>query len=51
MAQIAWRSLLDNHGRFIGLANYVRYVSTPSIGVSIVNSLTVALAAMSVRCV
>jgi len=48
MAQIAWRSLLDNHGRFIGLANYVRYVSTPSIGVSIVNSLTVAVAAMAV---
>ena len=46
MAQIAWRSLLDNQGRFIGLANYVRYVSTPAIGVSITNSLVVALAAM-----
>jgi len=47
MAQIAWRSLLDNQGRFIGLANYVRYVSTPSIGVSITNSLVVAFVAMA----
>jgi len=47
MAQIAWRSVLDNNGRFIGLANYVRYVSTPAIGVSITNSLGVALAAMA----
>ena len=47
MVQIAWRSLLDNQGRFVGLANYVRYVSTPSIAVSITNSLTVAFAAMA----
>jgi iron(III) transport system permease protein len=47
MAQIAWRSLLDNQGRFIGLANYVRYVSTPAIGVSITNSLVVSLLAMA----
>ncbi|HTO10350.1 MAG TPA: putative 2-aminoethylphosphonate ABC transporter permease subunit [Candidatus Binatia bacterium] len=47
MAQIAWRSLLDNQGRFIGLANYVRYVSTPAIGVSITNSLAVAFMAMA----
>lgn len=47
MAQIAWRSLLDNNGRFIGLANYVRYVSTPAIGVSITNSLFVSLLAMA----
>src|SRR6185503_9483679 len=47
MAQIAWRSLLDNQGRFIGLANYVRYVKTPAIGVSITNSLTVSFVAMA----
>ena len=47
MAQIAWRSLLDNDGRFIGLANYVRYVSTPAIAASITNSLSVSLAAMA----
>jgi iron(III) transport system permease protein len=47
MAQIAWRSLLDNQGRFIGLANYVRYVQTPAIGVSITNSLTVSFVAMA----
>jgi iron(III) transport system permease protein len=47
MTQIAWRSLLDNQGRFIGLANYVRYVQTPAIGVSITNSLTVSLVAMA----
>ena len=46
MAQMLWRSLLDNSGRFVGLANYVRYFSTPAIGVSIVNSLTVSLIAM-----
>ncbi len=47
MAQIAWRSLLDNQGRFIGLANYVRYVQTPAIGVSITNSLVVSFVAMA----
>ena len=47
MAQVIWRSLLDNQGRFVGLANYVRYVSTPAIGVSITNSLSVSLAAMA----
>src|SRR5262249_7849869 len=47
MVQIAWRSLLDNQGRFIGLANYVRYVSTPAIGVSITNSLLVAFLAIA----
>jgi iron(III) transport system permease protein len=47
MAQIAWRSLLDNQGRFIGLANYVRYVQTPAIGVSITNSLAVSFVAMA----
>ena len=43
MAQVLWRSLLDNNGRFIGLANYVRYFRTPSIAASVTNSLSVAL--------
>ena len=42
MAQVLWRSLLDNGGRFVGAANYVRYVSTPAIAASITNSLTVS---------
>src|SRR5262249_5264627 len=46
MAQVLWRSVLDNDGRFIGLANYVRYFRTPSIAASITNSLTVSLIAM-----
>ena len=33
MAQMIWRSLLDNSGRFVGLANYVRYFGTPAIAV------------------
>jgi len=47
MAQVLWRSLLDNDGRFIGLANYVRYFRTPAIAASITNSLTVSLIAMA----
>ena len=46
MARIVWRSLLDNQGRFVGLANYVRYVETPAIAASIGNSLAVSLTAM-----
>ena len=46
MAQVLWRSLLDNDGHFIGPANYVRYVRTPAIADSITNSLTVSLIAM-----
>jgi iron(III) transport system permease protein len=46
MAQVLWRSLLDNGGRFVGPANYVRYFSTPAIAASITNSLSVSLAAM-----
>jgi iron(III) transport system permease protein len=46
MAQVLWRSLLDNDGRFIGLANYARYFRTPAIAVSITNSLAVSLIAM-----
>jgi iron(III) transport system permease protein len=46
MTQVLWRSLLDNDGRVIGLANYARYFRTPAIAVSITNSLTVSLIAM-----
>jgi iron(III) transport system permease protein len=46
MAQVLWRSLLDNDGRFLGLANYARYFGTPAIAASITNSLSVSLTAM-----
>jgi len=47
MAKIIWRSLLGNDGRWIGLANYVRYFGTPAIAASITNSLSVALLSMA----
>jgi len=37
------KSFQDHDGRFIGLANYLRYVSTPSLLASFWNSLFVAL--------
>jgi iron(III) transport system permease protein len=46
MLHVLWRSLLDNDGRVVGLANYVRYVRTPAIAASITNSLVVSAAAM-----
>ncbi|HZF03503.1 MAG TPA: putative 2-aminoethylphosphonate ABC transporter permease subunit [Patescibacteria group bacterium] len=46
MLHVLWRSLLDNDGRFVGLANYLRYVRTPAIAASITNSLVVSAAAM-----
>ena len=42
MGQLAWRSLLDNQGRFVGAANYARYFGTPAIASSITNSLHVS---------
>ena len=48
LGQVLWRSLLDNDGHFIGVANYVRYFSTPAIAASITNSLFVSVAAMGV---
>ena len=45
MLHVLWRSVLDNDGRFVGLANYVRYVRTPAIAASITNSLGVSAAA------
>ena len=46
LGQVLWRSLLDNGGRFIGAANYIRYFSTPAIAASITNSLFVSAASM-----
>ena len=46
MLHVLWRSLLDNDGRVVGLANYLRYVRTPAIAASITNSLVVSAAAM-----
>ena len=46
MGQLAWRSLLDNQGRFVGAANYGRYFGTPAIAASITNSLHVSVASM-----
>jgi len=34
MGQLAWRSLHDNQGRFVGAANYARYFGTPAIASS-----------------
>jgi iron(III) transport system permease protein len=46
LAQVLWRSLLDNGGRFVGLANYARYFGTPAIAASITNSLFVSVISM-----
>ena len=46
LSQVVWRSLLDQQGRFIGGANYVRYFSTPAIAASITNSLFVSATSM-----
>ena len=48
MGQLAWRSLLDNGGRFVGVANYARYFGTPAIASSITNSLFVSVVSMVV---
>jgi iron(III) transport system permease protein len=48
MAQMVWRSLQDSAGAFVGIANYVRYFSTPAIAASLTNSLTVSAVAMGV---
>ena len=42
------KSFEDADGRFIGLANYVRYFSTPALFGSIFNSLFVALLATAI---
>jgi len=48
LGHVLWRSVLDNNGRFVGLANYVRYFDTPAIAASITNSLHVSIAAMAI---
>jgi iron(III) transport system permease protein len=48
MGQLAWRSLLDNRGHFVGAANYARYFGTPAIASSITNSLHVSVVSMIV---
>src|SRR5438552_13202600 len=45
MAQVLTRSFQNNDGRWIGLANYTRYFSTPAIAASITNSLAVSATA------
>jgi iron(III) transport system permease protein len=44
MGHVLARSLQDTGGRFIGLANYARYFSTPAIAASVTNSLAVSAA-------
>nr|WP_298249657.1 putative 2-aminoethylphosphonate ABC transporter permease subunit [uncultured Halomonas sp.] len=43
LAAMLIKSVQDRAGDFIGLANFARYVQTPALAGSIVNSLTVAL--------
>jgi iron(III) transport system permease protein len=42
------KSFQNAHGEFIGIANYVRYFSTPTLFGSIFNSLAVAVVAMAI---
>ena len=51
MLQVLARSFQDNNGRYIGVANYARYFSTPAIAASITNSLAVSAAAMGITVV
>ena len=48
LGHVLWRSLLDNDGGFVGLANYARYFGTPAIAASITNSLYVSAASMAI---
>jgi iron(III) transport system permease protein len=48
LGQVLWRSLLDNDGRWVGIANYVRYFRTPAIAASITNSLYVSAVSMAI---
>lgn len=48
VGQVLWRSLQDNAGAFVGVANYVRYFRTPAIAASITNSLTVSTLTMAI---
>ncbi len=41
--EIISRSFLDRQGNFVGLANYVKYFGTPSLSISLYQSLYVAI--------
>ncbi|MEF2230524.1 MAG: putative 2-aminoethylphosphonate ABC transporter permease subunit, partial [Pseudodesulfovibrio sp.] len=43
LAQLLSKSLFDNQGVFVGLANYVEYFTTPALRQSIGNSLFVSV--------
>lgn len=45
VAALLSKSLLDGEGRFIGLANYIRYATTPALLRPLANSLLVATVA------
>lgn len=44
--QILSRSFVDREGHFVGLANYVKYFSTPSLSMTLYHSLYVAILSM-----
>ncbi len=44
------RSFRDNSGAWVGLANYARYLTTPSLVQSFINSLAVALTTTLLAC-
>jgi iron(III) transport system permease protein len=48
LGHVLWRSLLNNDGGFVGLANYARYFGTPAIAASITNSLYVSVVSMAI---
>lgn len=43
LAFLLWRSFLDRDGNFVGVANYIEYVTTPALLSSIWNSVWTAL--------
>ena len=43
------KAFLDSAGEFAGLGNYIEYFSTPSLSVSVTNTLTVSCAGCCVR--
>jgi iron(III) transport system permease protein len=49
--QLVSRSVLDQAGHFVGLANYARYFSTPSLSVSFYHTFYISLASMVITVV
>ncbi len=41
--QVVYRSLVDNRGNWVGLANYQQYFASPALSISFFNSLTVSI--------